>query len=96
MINPAKLFKMQQEAKQMQKKLRERKVSGTSKDGRVVLSMNLAQEFEDLYIDDTLLAPGNLTLITKLFDEAFKDYQKTLQKEAMKDFDLEQIKRMLG
>ncbi len=87
---------MQQEAKQMQKKLRERKVSGTSKDGRVVLSMNLAQEFEDLYIDDTLLAPGNLDLIKKLFDEAFKDYQKTLQKEAMKDFDLDQIKRMLG
>lgn len=96
MLNPAKLFKMQQEAKQMQKKMRERKVSGSSKDGRVVLYMNLAQEFEDLHIDESLLSPDSMDLIKRLFDEAFRDYQKVLQKEAMKDFDLEKIKQMLG
>ncbi|KKR06345.1 MAG: Nucleoid-associated protein [candidate division WS6 bacterium GW2011_GWF2_39_15] len=96
MINPAKIFKMQQEAKQMQKKLRERKVSGSSKDGRVVIFMNLAQEFEDIHIDESLLAPDSLGLIKKLMEEAFKDFQKTLQKEAMKDMDLDQIKKMLG
>ncbi len=96
MINPVKLLKMQSEAKQMQKKLREKKVSGSSKDGRVVIFMNLAQEFEDLHIDESLLEPESMGLIKKLFDEAFKDYQKILQKEAMKDFDLEKIKSMLG
>lgn len=96
MINPVKLLKMQSEAKQMQKKLREKKVSGSSKDGRVVIFMNLAQEFEDLHIDESLLEPESMGLIKKLFDEAFKDYQKVLQKEAMKDFDLEKIKSMLG
>ncbi|MBI2356617.1 YbaB/EbfC family nucleoid-associated protein [Candidatus Dojkabacteria bacterium] len=96
MINPVKILKMQQEAKQMQRKLREKKVKGSSRDGRIVLSMNLAQEFEDLFIDESLLSPENAGLITRLFDEAFKDYQKTLQKEAMKDFDIEQIKQMLG
>ena len=96
MINPGKLFKMQQEAKQMQKKLRERKISGSSKDGRLVIYMNLAQEFEDIFIDESVLAPDNTRLIRNLMEEAFKDYQKNLQKEAMKDFDLDQIKKMLG
>lgn len=96
MINPVKLLKMQNEAKQMQKQLRERKVSGSSKDGRVVLYMNLAQEFEDIFIDDALLEPGNLPLIRTLLEEAFKDYQKVMQKEAMKDFDLDKIRSMLG
>jgi DNA-binding protein YbaB len=96
MINPVKVFQMQQEAKQMQSKLREKKVSGESKDGRVVLKMNLAQEFEDIFIDDTLLSPDNMDRIKKGLDEAFKDYQKKMQKEAMKDFDLDQLKKMLG
>ncbi len=96
MINPAKIFKMQQEAKQMQNKLREKKVSGESKDGRVVIKMNMAQEFEDIFIDDTLLSPDNLDRIKRGMDEAFKDYQKKMQKEAMKDFDLDQLKKMLG
>lgn len=96
MINPAKIFKMQQEAKQMQSRLRERKISGESKDGRVVIKMNMAQEFEDIFIDETLLSPDNLERIKKGMDEAFKDYQKKIQKEAMKDFDLDQLKKILG
>ncbi len=96
MINPAKIFKMQQEAKQMQNKMREKKVIGESKDGRVVIKMNLAQEFEDISIDDTLLSPDNMDRIKKGMEEAFKDYQKKMQKEAMKDFDLDQLKKMLG
>ena len=87
---------MQQEAKQMQNKMREKKVIGESKDGRVVIKMNLAQEFEDISIDDTLLSPDNMDRIKKGMEEAFKDYQKKMQKEAMKDFDLDQLKKMLG
>ena len=87
---------MQNEAKQMQQKLREKKIIGESKDGNVKVKMNLAQEFEDLYIADFLLTPQGLDMIRKGFDEAFKDYQKKMQKEAIKDFDFDQLKRMLG
>jgi DNA-binding protein YbaB len=96
MINPVKMYKMQQEAKKMQNSLREKKVVGESKDGRVQIKMNLAQEFEDISIDDTLLTPENMDKIKKGMEEAFKDYQKKMQKEAMKDFDIDQLKKMLG
>lgn len=96
MINPAKIFKMQQEAKSMQKKMREQKVSGESRNGRVKIFMNMAQEFEDIHIDNELLSPDSLGEIRKGLEEAFKDYQKKLQKEMVKDFDLDQLKRMLG
>jgi DNA-binding protein YbaB len=96
MINPGKLLKMQKEAKEMQKKLRERKVSGASKSDQVKIFMNAAQEFEDVFIDDSLLYEGGLDDIKKGMKEAFKDYQKKLQKEMMKDMDLDQLKGMLG
>lgn len=96
MINPGKLLKMQKEAKQMQKKLRERRISGASKDERVKVFMNAAQEFEDIFIDDSLLEEDGLDRIKKGMKEAFKDYQKKLQKEMMKDMDLDQLKGMLG
>ncbi len=96
MINPAKLIKMQHEAKQMKKKMQERKVVGESKDGMVKVYMNLAQEFEDIYIADEYLSTGSLEVIKKGMKEAYKDYEKKMQKEMVKDIDMDQIKRMLG
>jgi len=96
MINPGKLLKMQYEAKQMQKRMREKKIYGESKDGKVKIYMNMAQEFEDIYIDESILSQGSLDLIKKGMEEAFKDYQKRMQKEAVKDLDLNQLRDMLG
>ncbi len=90
------LYKMQKEAKAMQKKMREQKISGESKDGSVVLYMNGAQEFEDFDIDDSLLSPDMIEVFKRNFMEAFKDYQKKMQKEMAKDFDMDKIKQMLG
>lgn len=90
------IYKMQKEAKEMQKKLRERKVSGRADDESVVIYMNAAQEFEDIYVDDSLLDTSMSLEIKKRFKEAFKDYQKNLQKEMMKDFDMDQLKRLMG
>jgi len=90
------LYRMQREAKQMQKKLRGKQISGESKDGLVVVFMNAAQEFEDLHIDESLLDTGSLDLIRDGMKQAFKDFQKKLQKEMAKDFDLDQLKGMLG
>lgn len=90
------LYKMQKEAKTLQKKMREQKITGESKDGQVVIYMNGAQEFEDFEIDDNLLSPEMFDVLKRNFDEAFKDYQKKLQKEMAKDFDMDKIKQMLG
>lgn len=80
----------------MQKKLREKVLSGESKDGRVRIHMNAAQEFEDLHIDDSLLDPSEFETLRTGFKQAFKDYQKKLQKEMMKDFDMDSLRGMLG
>lgn len=94
MINPGELFRMQNEARKMQKKLREKRIIGESKNGLVTLYMNGAQEFEDVYIDEELLSPERMDQIRKLFKEAFKDYQKKLQKEMVQDMDINQLKNM--
>lgn len=83
---------MQSEAKKMQKNLREKKISGESKDGLLKIYMNGAQEFEDIYIDEDIDIDG----IKKRMKEAFKDYQKKLQKEMVQDMDLDSLKKMFS
>ena len=87
---------MQSEAKKLQRKLQENKVSGESKDGKVKIFMNGAQEYEDIWIDDELLDPNEYDSLKKHFKEAFKDYRKKLQREMISDMDINQIKGMLG
>jgi len=96
MLNPVEVLKMQNEAKKLQKKLKERKIKGESKNGMVVIYMNAAQEFEDVYIDDEYLSPEMFEVLKKGFKEAFKDYQKKLQKEMVQDMDMEQLKNMFS
>ena len=96
MLNPVEIIKMQQEAKKIQNKMREKKVVGESKDGMLKLFMNGAQEFEDIWVDDDLLDPDMIDRFKKNMKEAFKDYQKNLQKEMAKDMDLDQLKSILG
>ncbi len=96
MLNPKELIKMQMEAKKMQSKLREKRISGESKDGMLKIFMNGAQEFEDVWIDDDLMDPGMMDRFKKDMKEAFKDYQKKLQKEMAQDIDLDKIKSMLS
>lgn len=96
MLNPKELIKMQMEAKKMQNRLREKKLSGESKDGMLKIFLNGAQEFEDIWVDDTLMDVDMMDRFKKDMKEAFKDYQKKLQKEMAQDFDLDKIKGMLG
>ena len=96
MLNPVEVLKMQNDAKKLQKKLRERKIKGESKNGRVVIYMNGAQEFEDVHIDDEYLSPDMSEALKKGFKEAFKDYQKKLQKEMVQDMDMDQLKNMFS
>ncbi|MCD4811569.1 YbaB/EbfC family nucleoid-associated protein [bacterium] len=96
MLNPKEILKMQSEAKKMQKKLREKKITGESKDGRLKIYMNGAQEFEDIYIDEEVLDAEDLKGIKKRMKEAFKSYQKKLQKEMMSDMDMDSLKKMFS
>lgn len=89
-------YKMQRDAKEMQKRMRRQKITGESRDESVVIHMNGAQEFEDFEIDDSLLSPDMKEVLKRNFEEAFKDYQKKLQKEMVKDFDMDKLKDMLG
>lgn len=67
------MYKLQKEAKEMQKKLRDQKIVGESDDGRVKVFMNGAQELEDLLIDESLVMEGMAEVIRQGFKEAFKD-----------------------
>lgn len=90
------LYKMQKEAKEMQKKLRAQIISGESKDASVKIFMNAAKEFEDIKIADHLLDPDMLDLLKKKMKEAFADLEKKLQKEMSKQFDMDSLRGMLG
>lgn len=96
MLNPVEIIKMQQEAKKLQSRLREKKISGESKDEMVKVYMNGAQEFEDIEIDDILLDPDQIDRLKKDMKEAFKEYQKNLQKSMAQDMDLDQLKSMFS
>ena len=97
MFNDLKdLYKLQKEAKEMQKKMREKKITGNSKDGRVTVYMNGAQEYEGIEIDDMLFDVEMKDLFKQDKDEAFKDYQKKLQKSMQESFNIDDVKSMLG
>jgi len=96
MINPIEMIKMQNEAKKMQNKMREKKIKGESRNGMIIIFMNGAQEFEDIFIDEQYLDPDMGDAIKNGMKEAFKDYQKKLQKDMAQDVDLEQIKKLFG
>lgn len=96
MINPVKLLQMRNEAIAMQKKMQGKKIIGESRDGRIKLAMNAAQELEMLIVDEDIVDSDTLKVINLGIKEAFKDYQKKLQKEMAKDMDIDQLKKMLG
>ena len=96
MLNPVEILKMQNEAKKLQNKLREKKIKGESKNGMIKIYMNGAQEFEDVHIDEEYLSPDMEDALKKGFKEAFKDYQKKLQKEMVQDMDIDQLKNMFS
>lgn len=89
------LYDAQRKSKQMQKKMREIKVSGQSKDGSIRMYFNGAQELENITIESELLDPDRQEEVVEGIKEAYKDYQKKLQKELAKDIDIDQLRGIL-
>ena len=90
------LYKLQREAKQMQKQLREQIITGMSSDGRVKILMNAAQEMLEVDIDPELIDESMAEILKKNIQEAYADYQKTLQKQMLTQFDMDKLRGMLG
>lgn len=100
MANPflqaKELMKLQKEAKVMQKKMKSIRVTGSSRDGLVSVTLNGAQELEDIVIGSELLNESSKVRLVKNIKDAFGAAQKDLQKSMMKDMDINKIKGMLG
>jgi DNA-binding YbaB/EbfC family protein len=89
-------YKLQREAKKMQEQMRKIKVSGESRNGFVRVYFNGAQEIENMTIDAQLMDPSRHEDLVNAIKEAYKDYQKKLQKEMAKDLDISKLRNMLG
>lgn len=90
------LLKLQKEAREMQKKMKQLRVVGESDDERVKITVNGTQEVEDIEIADDLMNIDSKKDLIKGVKAALKDSQKKLQKEMMKDMDISQLRNMLG
>jgi len=90
------LYKLQKEARRMQKEMKKLSVEGYSKDELVRMVLNGLQEIEDMEIDESLLTPGNARALINAIKEAHRDASKEVQKEMAKGMDLDKMKSMLG
>jgi DNA-binding protein YbaB len=90
------VYKLQKEAREMQKKMKAMQITAFSDEEDIKLVMNGMQEIEEIEINDELMTVENKKHLIKAFKEAVKDGQKKLQKELSKDMDISQIKNMLG
>jgi DNA-binding YbaB/EbfC family protein len=94
MPNIKEMLKMQNEARKIQKQLKEQKIVGESKDGLLKIYMNAAQEFEDIEIDPDIFDSNDVENFKKRMKEAFKDYQKKLQRQMAQSMDVDALKNM--
>ncbi|MBN2015959.1 YbaB/EbfC family nucleoid-associated protein [Candidatus Dojkabacteria bacterium] len=90
------IYKLQKEARAMQKKMKALIIEGESKDGDVVVRINGTNELVDMDIEDSLLSSDNKLSLIKDIKQALKVANKKLQREMMKDMDMDKMRGMLG
>lgn len=90
------LYKMQREAKKMEKEMRQIVVKGFSKNDKVSVTIDGTQEIVAVKIADELLNPESKQEVEKAIKEAHKEASKKLQKEMMKGMDMDKLRSMLG
>lgn len=90
------LYKLQKEAREMQKKMKTLHIVGYSDDEGVKVTVNGLQDIEEMEISDELLSVNKKKDLIRAIKEALKDSQRKLQKEMSKDMDIDKIKNMLG
>ena len=90
------LYKLQKEARSMKKQMKKLSIVGKSKKEDVVLKIDGTQEIVDMDIAEELLDPSKKDALIEKIKQAYTDAQKKLQKEMMKDVDMDKMKNMLG
>lgn len=90
------LYKMQREAKKMEKEMKQVVVKGYSKNEKVTVTIDGTQEVVAVKIAEEMLDPENKQEVEKAIKEAHKDASKKLQKEMMKGMDMDKLRSMLG
>lgn len=90
------IYKLQKEARAMQKQMKALVMDGESKAGDVAVRVNGTYAVEDIDIDEELLRSDKKDELIKKLKQAFKSAHKKLQKEMMKDVDINKMKGMLG
>lgn len=90
------MYKLQKEARAMQKKMKALVIEGESRDGAVIVRVNGVNEVEDIDIEQELLSPERKDDLVKRLKQAFKSANKKLQKEMVKDMDMGKLKGMMG
>ena len=90
------LYKLQKEARRMQKEMKKLKITGQDKRDLITITINGLQEIEEIDIADELLSPERKVELVKAIKEALKDANKRVQREMAKNMDLNDIKSMFG
>ncbi|MBD3280864.1 YbaB/EbfC family nucleoid-associated protein [Candidatus Dojkabacteria bacterium] len=90
------LYRLQKEARKMQKQMKKMTVEGTSKDELVRVTINGIQEIDEIDIDEELLNPARKVDLIKGIKQAIKEAGKKVQKEMAKDMDMDRMRSMLG
>ena len=90
------LWKLQKEARDMQKKMKAIKISGLSDNEKVEVIIDGTQDVQDIFIEEDMIVVDRKHDLEKSIKQALKDAQKKLQKELMKDMDLDKMKSMMG
>jgi len=84
------------QAKRQQDKMKKVEVFGESRDHLIKVHLNGLQEIINITFDESLLRTEKAKDLKKNIMEAFKNAQEKLQKELMKNVDMEDLKKMLG
>jgi len=90
------LYKLQREARKMQKEMKKLRVEGFSKDDLIRVEINGLQNIEEIEIDEELLSLGRKKDLISGLKHAHKQASKKVQKEMAKDMDMDKMKSMLG
>ena len=90
------LYKLQSEAKKLQKEMESKIFKGESKKSLVKVSVNGTGEIVDLEVDDILFDKDRKSDFIDHIKEAYKDAQKKIAKDMSKDMDLSKLKNMMG
>jgi len=76
------LWKLQKEAKKMQKELRETVVEAEGEGGKIKIEINGEQTVQKIEIDESLLKPENKTNLEKSLVHTLQEGNKAVQKIA--------------